>query len=371
MSILETHEISYRYNSRQERPSVKEVSISIGEGRRTAILGANGAGKSTLFYHFNGVFKPQSGEVLYRGVPLDYSKDALRELRSEVCVVVQNPDEQIFSSTVEEDVAFGPLNLGLSRDEVEERITDALDMVGMTAFRSRPSTQLSYGQRKRVSLAGALAVNPKVMILDEPTAGLDPQMSQEVMELIDQLCFTGTSVIVSTHDVDLAYAWADDVDVLRLGRLVYSGMPEGFFRDPVQTAFAGLCRPHSFSLNSYMMQIRGQDETPYPKTNSQLLARMMSGSVEPGVVRIIPVAEGSVPSRADGQTSGAYGFAVKKAMRDSEINPDYVFDAVEMCMIDAVKGMDTVLYCDASIAGPVAERVRSLGTYGISPKVIL
>lgn len=371
MPLFELRDVSYRYNTRQERPSLKEVSATIAGGRRTVILGANGAGKSTLFYHLNGIFKPEKGEVYYNDSLIEYSREALRSLRSDVCVVVQNPDEQIFSSTVEEDVAFGPLNMGLPRDEVEQRVVDSLVKVGMEAYRLRPSTQLSYGQRKRVSLAGALAVDPKVLILDEPTAGLDPQMAQEVMELIDHLCCAGTSVIVSTHDVDLAYAWADDVHVLRHGRMVYSGVSEGFFEDPVQTAFAGLCRPHSFSINSYITRIRGDPETPYPRSNSQLLARLTAGTVDPGTVRIVPVNLGMPSVDCTDVSVGAYGAAAKKAVKEAGVFVDYAFDALEMCMIDAVKGKDSILFCDASMTQIAADRIRSLERFGVRPGVVL
>ena len=139
--ILEARDVSYRYERKEGSPmSLKGVSLGIRPGVRTVILGANGAGKSTLFYHFNGVLRPAEGEVRYRGVPLSYAKEHLYQLREDVAVVVQNPDEQIFSATVEEDVAFGPMNLNLPPDIVEGRITDSLYKVGMQEYRHRPTT---------------------------------------------------------------------------------------------------------------------------------------------------------------------------------------------------------------------------------------
>lgn len=370
MALLETRDLTFAYNNRQERPSLDAVNIQIGEGRRTAILGANGAGKSTLFYHFNGVLKPKGGEVLYKGVPLDYNRDKLRDLRSEICVVVQNPDEQIFSSTVEEDVAFGPMNMNLERDEVDRRIEDALDMVGMSEYRMRPSTQLSYGQRKRVSLAGALAVRPKVLILDEPTAGLDPQMSREVMELVDELCCTGTTVIISTHDVDLAYTWAEDIHVLVGGKHIFSGAPEKFFTDPESTALAGLCRPHAFSVSSCVASIRGEPQAPYPRTNSQALARLAPKGTVGGRVRLVPVSD-SIPSIGKGAPIGAYGFKSKKMANEAGLELDYVFDALEMCMLDAVQGRDSVLLIDDSMKAMAKSRIERLTEFGVKTEVVL
>jgi cobalt/nickel transport system ATP-binding protein len=322
-----------------------------------------------MFYHFNGVFKPNEGEVLYNGEPLDYSKEALLKLRGDICVVVQNPDEQIFSSTVESDVAFGPMSMDLPKEDVDERIASALEMVGMTEYRRRPSTQLSYGQRKRVSLAGALAVRPKVLILDEPTAGLDPQMSREVMELVDQLCCNGTTVIISTHDVDLIYSWAEDIIVLNHGNLVYSGEPEAFFADAAKTASAGVCRPHTFSVNTNVAKMRGKEETPYPRSHSQFVAKMAPEGTVGGKVRLVPVNEGFQPVAFDGPV-GAYGFYAKEAVQAANVEVDYMFDALEMCMQDVVKGKDVLLYCDASMAEMARKRIESLESFGVRAEVI-
>ena len=215
--------------------SLDDITLSIERGSRTVILGANGAGKSTFFLHLNGVLKPKSGRVLYNGKPIDYSRKALMALRTDISIVFQNPDDQIFSSTVEEDIAFGPMNLGLSKEETERRVNDALSQIDMMELRNSPTSRLSFGQRRRVVLAGALAMRPKVMILDEPTSGIDSRMSYEVLEIMEQLIQTGTTVIMSTHDVDLACAWADEIHVMNKGKLVYSGDPGSFFYDKCRT----------------------------------------------------------------------------------------------------------------------------------------
>ncbi|MGN1044753.1 MAG: energy-coupling factor ABC transporter ATP-binding protein, partial [Candidatus Methanomethylophilaceae archaeon] len=340
------------------------------EGVKTAILGANGAGKSTLFYHFNGVLKPESGEVLYRGIPLSYSREHLFQLRDDIAVVVQNPDEQIFSSTVEEDVAFGPMNQDLPPDVVEERIRKCLFMVGMEEFRHRPTTQLSYGQRKRVAIAGAIAMQPKVLILDEPTAGLDPQMSQEIMELIDQMCLSGTTVIISTHDVDLAYTWADEIHVMRQGMLVYSGESEGFFSDRQAVALTGLTLPHTFSVNMTLESIRGLPGAPYPKTNGQLLAKLAPADSYIGRMRIV-VVDDDVSSPEDGTIVGICGYNTRKLFRDRRYRADIYFNAIEGCIRETLRGYDTVLYCDTDFRDMVLETVKGLERFGKAPEVIL
>ena len=228
-AVIKVEELSYRYPNKTL--ALDGVSLEIAKGSRVALLGPNGAGKSTLFLHFNGILKPKEGKVLFEGKEIKYGAKSLEELRAKVAIVLQNPDDQIFSATVEEDVAFGPMNLGLPMDEVEVRVTEALDQVGLLDQRSKPTQQLSFGQRKRVSLAGAIAMRPEVLVMDEPTAGLDPRMVHELLELADELNHKGLTVIMSTHDVECAYSWADEVKVLEQGKMVYSGTTPGFFSE--------------------------------------------------------------------------------------------------------------------------------------------
>ena len=366
--IIQTEELTYSYHLKQPRPSLDKVSVTINRGVRTVILGANGAGKSTLFYHFNGIFKPKKGKVLFNGQPLDYSKDALSELRSKISVVVQNPDEQIFSATVEEDIAFGPMNCGMPKDEIERRIKESLFKVDMEEYRYRPTIQLSYGQRKRIALAGALAIDPEVLILDEPTAGLDSKMSQEVIELAEQLCVKGTTVIISTHDVDLAYAWAEEIHVLRNGKLVYSGEPEPFFSQPDQVALAGLALPHTFSVNDSVERIKGNPPEPYPRTNSQLLSKIGPHVPALGHITIIPVTD-SVPEIGDNGRTGVYGFNTRHVLREKGMTTDYTFNSIECCMIDALNGRDSTIYCDTDLVEFVKNHAESLERFGRKTEV--
>ena len=368
--ILETRKICHRYSRKTDSYALKDVSIGIRKGVRTAILGANGAGKSTLFYHLNGILKPESGEVFYRGKTLSYKKDHLYQLREDISVVVQNPDEQIFSSTVEEDVAFGPMNLNLHPDIVEQRIRDSLFKVGMEEYRKRPTTQLSFGQRKRVAIAGALAMEPKVLILDEPTAGLDPQMSNEIMELIDQLCLGGTTVVISTHDVDLAYSWADDIHVMRLGRLIYSGEPEGFFEDRDNVVLAGLTLPHTFSVNRPLAAMDGTDGKPYPRTGTQLLARLSNPDSIPGRIRIIPLEEETEPEYGDGDFVAICGFRTRMLFKSRSLRADLYFDAVEGSCLHALNGKDVIIFCDPDLTGSIEEKIGRLAAFGRCPEVM-
>lgn len=218
--ILEMRAVSYSYPNGGR--GVDQCSISFERGMRTALLGLNGAGKTTLFLQCNGVLRPQSGQVLLDGEPLSYSRQGLRTLRSRIGLVFQNPDAQLFSASVREDVSFGPLNLGHPLAVVRDRVEHALASVGMSGFADRPVHALSYGQKKRVCIAGVLAMEPEVLILDEPMAGLDAAMQTELAAVLDQLHNSGMTIIIATHDIDFAYQWADRINVLEAGRCAAS-----------------------------------------------------------------------------------------------------------------------------------------------------
>lgn len=215
-SILELRQVGFRYPDGSV--GLDDCSLAFRRGSRTVLLGPNGAGKTTLFLHCNGILRPESGQVLFEGRPLDYGRQGLREVRSRVGLVFQNPDSQLFSASVREDVSFGPMNMGLERQVVRERVERALEAVGMAACADKPVHNLSYGQKKRVCIAGVLAMRPEVMILDEPTAGLDLRMQRELLEVLERLHAGGMTIVMATHDLDLAYAWADDACLLAGGR---------------------------------------------------------------------------------------------------------------------------------------------------------
>lgn len=222
-NILELKDVDFRYPDGSV--GLDKCSLPIRHGSCTALLGANGAGKTTLFLHLNGILRPQTGIVSYRGTPLDYSRQGLYNLRSRIGLVFQNPDSQLFSASVREDVSFGPLNLGLDIETVRIRVEDALQAVGMVECSDKPVHNLSYGQKKRVCIAGVLAMRPDVLILDEPMAGLDGSMQTELIQILHRLHADGMTIVIATHDIDFAYGWADEVIVLRSGRLLAHGVP--------------------------------------------------------------------------------------------------------------------------------------------------
>ena len=218
--VLELKEVSYRHPVSGR--GLDRISLGFRKGERTALLGLNGSGKTTLLLHLNGLLRPESGRVLREGVSMDYGREGLRALRSRVGLVFQNPDAQIFSASVREDVSFGPLNLGLDVPTVTSRVEEALAAVGLGACADRPVQALSHGEKKRLCIAGVLAMKPEVLVLDEPMAGLDPVMQEAFAALLGRLHAGGMTVILATHDIGFARGWADAVHVLAEGHCVAS-----------------------------------------------------------------------------------------------------------------------------------------------------
>lgn len=229
MHLIETRNLSHLY--RGGIRALRDVNFIASRKERVAIIGANGAGKSTLFRHFNGVLKPTSGEVLIRGERI--TKGNVREVRKFVGLVFQNPDDQIFAPTVEQDVAFGPTNLGLDREIVEHRVDEAIRIMGIEDLRERMPHNLSGGEKKRVAIAGIIAMEPQVLVLDEPTAGLDPQGVADIIRFINTLPDKyGMTVIFSTHHTDLVSEVADRIYVMDQGAVVAEGAVDEIFLQP-------------------------------------------------------------------------------------------------------------------------------------------
>lgn len=224
------------------REVLRGADLDIPRGERLALLGANGSGKTTLLRTLAGSVKPNRGSVLVDGSPVRFDRSGLRAHRQVVQLVAQNPDDQLFAADVYRDVSFGPLNLGLSEDEVRHRVGEALTVLSIEDLAERPIHELSYGQRKRVAIAGALAMEPCVMLLDEPTAGLDPQGVDEMVGALESLLDAHTTVVISTHEVDFALWWADSVAVLVDGQ-VRHGPPTALLSDAQLVASARLRQP--------------------------------------------------------------------------------------------------------------------------------
>jgi|GEM_PF-577211 len=226
--LFKLEKLSHRYSD--GTLALDEVSLNIAKSERIALLGINGSGKTTLLKHLNGILKPTSGTVYYEDTPLEYNTKALLALRKKVGFIFQDPNDQLFAPTVKQEVAFGPLNLGYSQDKTKMLVDEALKIVDMSEFAEKPPHFLSLGQKKRVALAGVLAMQPEVIIMDEPTANLDPRATSEILHLLLKLNKdSGITLILATHDVDMVPLFATRLYILNKGKIIAEGIPKEIF----------------------------------------------------------------------------------------------------------------------------------------------
>lgn len=234
--IVEVRDLAHTYAD--GTAAVRGISFRIHHGESVAVIGANGAGKSTLLLHLNGTLTPQSGTVRIGDFPL--TKETLRDIRRTVGMIFQDPDDQLFMPTVAEDVAFGPLNLGLPADEVEIRVQRALARVGIEHLRARPPYKLSGGEKRAVSIATVLAMSPDILVMDEPSANLDPRARRMLIALLAGFQHTK---IIATHDLDLVLDLCPRTIVLHEGRVMADGPTAAIFTDDPLLARSHLERP--------------------------------------------------------------------------------------------------------------------------------
>jgi cobalt/nickel transport system ATP-binding protein len=236
---LEVKDLAFAYPGGTQ--ALFGVDLTVGRGERVALLGPNGAGKTTLALHLNGVHEAQSGTVRVGGLPV--VKEHLREVRRRVGIVFQDPDDQLFMPTVRDDVAFGPANLGLRGEELEGRVVEALTAVGMEAFADRAPHHLSFGQRRRVSVATVLAMRPQILVLDEPSSNLDPAGRRELADILRSLEVT---MLMVTHDLPYALELCPRALVMNEGRIVADGPTAGILADGSLMAANRLELPFGF-----------------------------------------------------------------------------------------------------------------------------
>ncbi|MFZ5826192.1 MAG: energy-coupling factor transporter ATPase [Bacillota bacterium] len=257
--IFEAVSHTYQPGTPFEWHALEEVSLTIPDGEFWGIIGPTGSGKSTLIQHMNGLLKPTTGRVLVDGVDLADRKADLRSLRQRVGLVFQYPEHQLFGETIYEDVAFGPRNMKLSADEVDRRVKTAMERVGLPLeMKDRSPFGLSGGQARRVALAGVLAMEPRVLILDEPTAGLDPRGREEILHLVRSFPSLGMTVILVSHSMDDVALNADRVLVMHKGKVHMIGTPRELFSRREELEAIGLGVPAAVQLAD-KLRVRGWD----------------------------------------------------------------------------------------------------------------
>jgi cobalt/nickel transport system ATP-binding protein len=365
--VIEFDEVKYSYPNGPL--SLRGISFSLEKGKKIALVGPNGAGKTTLLLMCNGILRPSSGTIRINGNDLLYDNRALRDVRKKVGFVFQNSDNQIFAPTVYQDVAFGPLNLGMGNDEIREIVTKTLFSVGLCGYEKRPPHHLSGGEKKRVAIAGVLAMEPDVLVFDEPTSSLDPASAAEIMDLLDELNDKGTTILVSTHDVELAYSWADEVILIAEGSILHHGAPESVFTDQVLMKKARLTLPPVLEL--YMELVaRGILEENMPPVGILEMVSQVERAF--GTAREIPrpgriylcdpdsvhvellkkgINEGKV------RHVGAMGTRAKMFAEKEGIVLTFTFGVIDKCILKAYLGEDTLIITTGGMLSRVVERV--------------
>ena len=246
-SIIKADNLYFTYDG-ENTPALNGLSLDIQKGKKIAVMGANGSGKSTFFLCLNGILKPQKGTLSFCGTPYSYDRKSLLELRHRIGIVFQDPDNQLFSASVLQEISFGILNLGADSETAlkeTEKIMDALDI---TELKDSPTHILSGGQKKQVAIADILVMHPDIVILDEPAAALDPKHTALVNGTIDQMTEAGLTVLLSTHDPDYAFSWADQIILFHQGRVLKSGSPIEVFSDQAALTLTNLSRPAVLSM---------------------------------------------------------------------------------------------------------------------------
>ena len=265
--ILKVENLYYSYGSGET--VLNGVNVEIYEGEKIAVVGSNGSGKSTFFLNVNGVLTPDKGEITYRNTIIN--NENLRELRKNIGIVFQDADNQIIASTVRAEVGFGPMNLKLPKDEVRKRVKEALEYMNITEFIDRPPHYLSGGEKKRVSIADIIAMKPDVIIFDEPTASLDPLNTMMLEDVLEKLNIEGKTLLISVHDVDFAYRWADRVLVFHQGKIIADGTPLEIFKDIEILNRANLKQPIMLEVYEALVEKQVlEDLKIYPKTPLEL-----------------------------------------------------------------------------------------------------
>lgn len=279
---LELKHVSHIYQegSAKESYALRDICLNVNEGEFLGIAGHTGSGKSTLIQHFNGLLKPTSGEVIVDGVNINgkEAKKELKALRMQVGIVFQYPEYQLFEETVERDIAFGPRNLGLSDVEVQHRVEEAMDLLKLSKkLRKKSPFDLSGGQKRKIAIAGVLAMKPKYLILDEPTAGLDPKGREEFLELTAELHRCGQTIVMVSHSMDDIARYAQRMIVLEHGTICLEGSPQKVFSNSEILEQIGLGVP---TLTRLLLELKAKGwdvrtDLFHPQDVSQEIMRVL------------------------------------------------------------------------------------------------
>lgn len=366
-TILDADTIRFCYPGAGE--ALKGVSFSIKKGKKVAILGANGAGKSTILLMLNGMLRPTSGEIRFFGKTISYSRSDLREIRRRIGFVYQDPDRQILAPTVWQDVAFGPVNLDYDEEKVRQVVRDALRQVGLAGFDRRVPHHLSGGEKKRVAIAGILAMDPDILVLDEPTSSLDPAGAADIMELLDELNVQGKTIILSTHDVELAHQWADDVILMNKGTVICQGPPQEIFTRHDLIATTSLRAPAIIEIFTELSARKMITAKQVPRSILQLVkcfeysARHEKHPHDYGTITICNIDEATLPdiqawiSSHKGIRTGAMGTRAKELAGHESLALDFTYGVIDKCILRALIGESSLILTIHEMVPRIGRRV--------------
>lgn len=249
-TLLKIQDLHYMYGN--GKLALEGISVDINAGEKIAVIGSNGSGKSTFFLNINGVLMPEKGELSFRDTVVN--KKNLKELRKNIGIVFQDADNQIIASTVKAEIGFGPMNLKLPKEEVSARVEEAMEYMNISELKDRPPHYLSGGEKKRVSIADIIAMKPEIIIFDEPTASLDPLNAMMLEEVLDKIGSHGKTLLISTHDVDFVYRWAERVLVFHQGKIIADGTSLEVFNDIDILKKANLRKPTMLELYEVLLE---------------------------------------------------------------------------------------------------------------------
>lgn len=268
--LLRAENLHYTYDG-ENSPALNGLSLTVKRGKKIACMGSNGSGKSTFFLCCNGIRRPDSGTLYYNGRPFSYTKKELLSLRQKVGIVFQDPDRQLFAASVKQEISFGPLNLGYSEEETRKKVSAVMKELDIMPYSRKPTHALSGGQKKLVSIADILVMEPELIILDEPAAALDPYYTKIVHNIIGRITKQGITVIMATHDVNYAYSWADEILLFHEGRLLRQENPAELFSDKPLLEKTHLTQPTLLTI-FHQLQSEGilREELRPPKDMADL-----------------------------------------------------------------------------------------------------
>ncbi len=256
--LLEFADVVYCYPASRQA-ALHRLTLNVPTGKKCGLIGQNGCGKTTLFLLANGLYQPQDGKIRWQGQPMRYDRPYLSQLRQQIGLVFQNPEHQLVASTVEEDISYGLYNLGLSEREIGQRVQQAIADFDLEELAHYPIHHLSLGQKKRVSIADVMVLQPQLLLLDEPTAYLDPRHTRELRGQLQQIQATGTTILLASHDLDFIYQWADWVFVMDCGHLILEGTPQDVFSQGEILEQLHLGRPLAMDLMEQFKAIVDQN----------------------------------------------------------------------------------------------------------------